>query len=228
MTGADTNACATSNRRSKFPAAGPGSGGCWALASRRLLSGPGAIGRSGAPGPARAGHPAHVRAKQKLQEALALDRPAREFCILVSDTVRWYLEERFDFRAPERTTEEFLHELQGTNLLTPDQKDSLGDFSTAATWSSSPSTSPANRSCASSMARPCGWSKKPSRAAPDSTRSASRQARDVPQPQRMTFGHPYFLLLLLLLPLLAWLKGSAASRRPSSIRPSSWCAAFST
>jgi hypothetical protein len=72
--------------------------------------------------------PAHVRAKQKLQEALALINQPRPFCILVSDTVRQYLEERFDFRAPERTTEEFLHELQATNLLTPEQKRSLGDF----------------------------------------------------------------------------------------------------
>lgn len=72
--------------------------------------------------------PAHVRAKQKLQEALALLGRPREFCILVSDTVRWYLEERFDFHAPERTTEEFLYELKGTNLLAPDQKDSLGEF----------------------------------------------------------------------------------------------------
>jgi hypothetical protein len=72
--------------------------------------------------------PAHVRAKQKLQEALALISQPRPFCILVSDTVRQYLEERFDFRAPERTTEEFLHELQATNLLTPDQKRSLGEF----------------------------------------------------------------------------------------------------
>jgi hypothetical protein len=72
--------------------------------------------------------PAHVRAKQKLEEALALIGQPREFCILVSDTIRWYLEERFDFRAPERTTEEFLHELKGTNLLTPDQKSSLGEF----------------------------------------------------------------------------------------------------
>ena len=32
-----------------------------------------------------------------------------------SDTVRFYLEERFNFRAPERTTEEFLHELQRTD-----------------------------------------------------------------------------------------------------------------
>jgi hypothetical protein len=72
--------------------------------------------------------PAHIRAKQKLREALALIGQPREFCILVSDTVRWYLEERFDIHAPERTTEEFLFELQWTNLLTPDQKDSLGDF----------------------------------------------------------------------------------------------------
>src|SRR5262249_45843355 len=70
--------------------------------------------------------PAHVRAKQKLEEALALIGQPREFCIRVSDTIRWYLEERFDFHAPERTTEEFLYELKGTSLLTPDQKTSLG------------------------------------------------------------------------------------------------------
>lgn len=72
--------------------------------------------------------PAHVRAKQKLQEALALIGQPREFCIAVSDTIRGYLEERFTFHAPERTTEEFLYELRQTNLLTPDQKDGLGDF----------------------------------------------------------------------------------------------------
>jgi hypothetical protein len=72
--------------------------------------------------------PAHVRARQKLAAALALISQPREFCILVSDTVRSYLEERFDFHAPERTTEEFLYELQATNLLTPGQKDSLGEF----------------------------------------------------------------------------------------------------
>src|SRR5206468_11017394 len=72
--------------------------------------------------------PAHIRAKQKLQDALALLGQPREFCIMVSDTIRWYLEERFDFRAPERTTEEFLYELQSTELLTRDQKESLGEF----------------------------------------------------------------------------------------------------
>ncbi len=72
--------------------------------------------------------PAHVRAKQKLQEALTLIAQPKPFVIAVSDTARWYLEERFNFRAPERTTEEFLHELQRTDRLTRDQKDSLGDF----------------------------------------------------------------------------------------------------
>ena len=72
--------------------------------------------------------PAHVRARQKLAEALAQLAQPKLFCTLVSDAVRHYLEERFDFHAPERTTEEFLHELQGTKLLLPDQKDSLGEF----------------------------------------------------------------------------------------------------
>jgi hypothetical protein len=72
--------------------------------------------------------PAHLRAKQKLQEALALISQPKEFCTLVSDTIRFYLEERFEFRAPERTTEEFLHELQATDLLLPEQKESLGQF----------------------------------------------------------------------------------------------------
>ena len=72
--------------------------------------------------------PAHIRAKQKLQEAIALLAQPKPFCILVSDTIRGYLEERFTFHAPERTTEEFLYELQGTDLLTRDQKESLGEF----------------------------------------------------------------------------------------------------
>jgi len=72
--------------------------------------------------------PPHVRAKQKLAAALSLLHDPRLFCIEVSTITRIYLEERFDFHAPERTTEEFLIELQATDLLTPDQKQSLGEF----------------------------------------------------------------------------------------------------
>jgi len=72
--------------------------------------------------------PAHIRAKQKLDEALAIISQPKPFVIAVSDTTRTYLEERFNFHAPERTTEEFLRELAGTKLLLPDQKESLGQF----------------------------------------------------------------------------------------------------
>ena len=72
--------------------------------------------------------PAHIRAKQKLEEALALIAQPKSFCILVSDTIRAYLEEQFNFRAPERTTEEFLYELRATDLLLPEHKESLGKF----------------------------------------------------------------------------------------------------
>jgi len=72
--------------------------------------------------------PAHIRAKQKLEQALALITQPKPFVIVVSDTARAYLEERFNFRAPERTTEEFLRELSGTDLLQPEQKESLGNF----------------------------------------------------------------------------------------------------
>ena len=44
--------------------------------------------------------PAHVRAKEMLEKALALIAHPKPFCTLVSDTIRTYLEERFDFHAP--------------------------------------------------------------------------------------------------------------------------------
>lgn len=72
--------------------------------------------------------PPHVRARRRLAEALRLIQEPKPFCTAVSDALRVYLEERFDFRAPERTTDEFLVELQATNRLTDLQKASLGDF----------------------------------------------------------------------------------------------------
>jgi len=72
--------------------------------------------------------PPHERARRKLQEALGLLDQPRPFCILVSDAVRLYLEEAFSMRAPERTTEEFLDELQSSALLSLAQKQLLGDF----------------------------------------------------------------------------------------------------
>jgi hypothetical protein len=72
--------------------------------------------------------PPHARARQRLEAALKLIDQPRPFCIEVSDVIRVYLEERFDLRAPERTTEEFLAELQHSTRLTPAQKQTLADF----------------------------------------------------------------------------------------------------
>jgi len=72
--------------------------------------------------------PPHVRAKQRLQAALAHISDPRLFCFEVSETLRVYLEDRFQLRAPERTTEEFLVELQASSALNREQKQSLADF----------------------------------------------------------------------------------------------------
>ncbi len=72
--------------------------------------------------------PPHVRARRRLGAALALLPDARAFCFAVSDALRCYLEERFGLHAPERTTEEFLSELQHSDRLTAAQKQTLGDF----------------------------------------------------------------------------------------------------
>jgi hypothetical protein len=72
--------------------------------------------------------PPQVLARQRLQGALSVIHDPREFCIRVSDALRTYLEDRFQFHAPDRTTEEFMTELHGTHLLTFDQRDSLAAF----------------------------------------------------------------------------------------------------
>lgn len=72
--------------------------------------------------------PPHVRARQKLAEALRFIGDPKLFCTMVSDTARVYLEERFNLRAPERTTDEFLVELRASHHLTREQKQSLGAF----------------------------------------------------------------------------------------------------
>lgn len=72
--------------------------------------------------------PPHDRAREKLRAALALIGQPRPFCVAVSDTIRVYLEERFQLHAPERTTEEFLEELRFSSMLALDQKQTLGEF----------------------------------------------------------------------------------------------------
>jgi len=72
--------------------------------------------------------PPHIHARRMLDHALSLISQPKPFSTAVSGAIRIYLEGRFQFHAPDRTTEEFLYELQGSKLLTPEQKDSLGRF----------------------------------------------------------------------------------------------------
>ncbi len=75
---------------------------------------------------------AHEIAYEQLQK-LAGDNlievgKIREFYERISHILRSYIEHRFDLKAPERTTEEFLVEAQATGLLTSDQKTMLRGF----------------------------------------------------------------------------------------------------
>lgn len=71
---------------------------------------------------------AHVLARQRLDASLEQLHDPRAFCILVSEAIRYYLEDRFDLRAPERTTEEFLEELQSSQSLNFEHKQTLEAF----------------------------------------------------------------------------------------------------
>ncbi|HEY3864222.1 MAG TPA: hypothetical protein VGO59_20315 [Verrucomicrobiae bacterium] len=84
--------------------------------------------RKAAAAPAAPPAPPHIRARHALEAALALLSDPKAFSTAVSGAIREYLEDRFNFHAPDRTTEEFLYELQATNLLTAEQKLRLGEF----------------------------------------------------------------------------------------------------
>ncbi len=65
--------------------------------------------------------PPHVRALEALEaierEKLVEKGLYKEYYIRVSDVLRHYMEEQFQLRAPERTTEEFLAEIQHNAVL---------------------------------------------------------------------------------------------------------------
>ena len=72
--------------------------------------------------------PPHVVAWERLQRALELIHEAEWFCIEVSHIIRVYLEERFSLHAPDRTTEDFLLELQSSRRLAGEHKQLLANF----------------------------------------------------------------------------------------------------
>jgi hypothetical protein len=69
---------------------------------------------------------AHLRALVK--DDLINAGRIKEFYERITNILRHYIEHRFDLRAPERTTEEFLTELQWTDVLAGSDKQQLGEF----------------------------------------------------------------------------------------------------
>lgn len=67
-------------------------------------------------------------ARRRLQQALELLGQPPSFVAEVSAAVREYLEGRFGWRAPERTTEEFIGELQARGGLPDADRQALADF----------------------------------------------------------------------------------------------------
>jgi hypothetical protein len=73
---------------------------------------------------------AYARLRALVAENLIGQGRIKEFYDRVSGILRHYIEDRFDLRAPERTTEEFLAELQYTGVLADSDKQVLGEFLT--------------------------------------------------------------------------------------------------
>lgn len=79
-------------------------------------------------GPVEAAVPPAQTARERLREALWLINQPQPFCFAITEIVRAYLEQQFGLRAPERTTEEFLGELQQSLALDQRHKGALEDF----------------------------------------------------------------------------------------------------
>ena len=76
--------------------------------------------------------PAHELAYQRLRALVKDDLvnagKIKQFYERISNILRYYIEHRFNLRAPERTTEEFLFELSSANILSASDQDRLGEF----------------------------------------------------------------------------------------------------
>jgi len=76
--------------------------------------------------------PAHEIAYERLQALVKEDLIGagrlKDFYERISNILRHYIEHRFNLRAPERTTEEFLMDLSQTDCLASDDKANLGEF----------------------------------------------------------------------------------------------------
>ncbi|RKY25875.1 MAG: hypothetical protein DRP62_00320 [Planctomycetota bacterium] len=76
--------------------------------------------------------PAHEIAYERLRSLIEQDLvktgKIKEFYERISDIFRHYIEHRFNLKAPERTTEEFLAELSSANVLAKQDREHLAEF----------------------------------------------------------------------------------------------------
>ncbi|PTX96718.1 hypothetical protein DB345_05915 [Spartobacteria bacterium LR76] len=74
--------------------------------------------------------PAHEKALEALRRLQARLSEEREmdFIIEVSRILRVYIQDRFELRAPHRSTEEFLEEARISDALSPEYRELLGEF----------------------------------------------------------------------------------------------------
>lgn len=71
---------------------------------------------------------AYERLRRLVDRQLIENERVKEFYEHISTILRHYIEDRFDLRAPEQTTEEFLSELKRSQALAPADKESLEHF----------------------------------------------------------------------------------------------------
>jgi len=76
---------------------------------------------------ARPAHEKALEALEKLQAMLSEDN-YMEFIVEVSRILRVYIQDRYELRAPHRSTEEFLAEASTSEALSPEDQELLGDF----------------------------------------------------------------------------------------------------
>ena len=99
--------------------------------------------------------PAHEWALAQLdaleRDALPDTGQTHAFWVRLSDIVRQYVERRFDLRAPERTTPEFLHEARASASLSEDHRTLLAQFLRMADMVKFAGVRPAARDCDSAL-----------------------------------------------------------------------------
>jgi len=87
------------------------------------------INREEAPAPKLPAHEiAYAALKELYRKKLVDSGLIKEYYFEISNILRHYIENRFGLRAPERTTEEFLHELNSSNSLAKAHQDLLKKF----------------------------------------------------------------------------------------------------